>query len=207
MEATRKYTIGNAELVAEMLEGEILQIDEVGTTHVHGRGGGGVISNGVGSVSEVRINSHTSWETKVWVNYNGKEVQWNLPGSLAFRPGHKIAICQVSDGEKYLTCFVKNVTTQEEWVLSEVINKEMFKTFGIDSRFSGIGLVILLLLSGLALLFNLITVFHVPAFIYTFIGLSVCTLISYQSLSARRKRNIEALTNMINDLKKNIPST
>ena len=40
METTRKYTIGDAELVAEILEGEVLQLDEVGTTHVHGHGGG-----------------------------------------------------------------------------------------------------------------------------------------------------------------------
>ena len=39
METTRKYTIGDAELVAEILEGEVLQLDEVGTTHVHGQGG------------------------------------------------------------------------------------------------------------------------------------------------------------------------
>ena len=83
METTRKYTIGDAELVAEILEGEVLQLDEVGTTHVHGHGGGGVVSNGEGYVSDVRISSHTSWETKVWVNHNGREVQWGIPGSLA----------------------------------------------------------------------------------------------------------------------------
>lgn len=207
METTRKYTIGDAELVAEILEGEVLQLDEVGTTHVHGHGGGGVVSNGEGYVSDVRISSHTSWETKVWINHNGREVQWGIPGSLAFRPGHKIAVCELSDGKNYLTCFVKNVTTQTEWVLSGVNGNNMFKTFDINKGLRGAGSLILAALSFLAFLLNLVTIFSVPAFVITFIGLIVCTLFSYLSLFERRRKIVEEITNMINEIKKIMPAS
>ena len=208
METTRKYTIGNAELVAEIFEGEVLQLDEVGTTHVHGHGGGGVVSNGEGYVSDVHISSHTSWKTKVWVKCNGKEVQWGIPGSLAFRPGHKIAVCKLSDGKNCLTCFVKNVTTQTEWVLTGVNGHNMFRTFDINNIWlHGSGSLILAVLSILTLLFNLVTAFQVPAFAILFIGLIVCTLLSYRSLFERRRKIIEEITNMINDIKKIMPST
>lgn len=207
METTRKYTIGNAELVAEILEGEVLQLDEVGTTHVHGHGGGGSVSNGEGYVSDVRISSHTSWETKVWVNHNGKEVQWGIPGSLAFRPGHKIAVCKLSDGKNYITCLVKNVTTQTEWVLTGVNGHNLFRTFDINNFFHGSGSLILAILSVLTLLFNLVTAFGLPHFVILFIGLIVCTLLSYRSLFERRRKIVEEITNMINDIKKIMPST
>ena len=206
METTRKYTIGDAELVAEILEGEVLQLDEVGTTHVHGQGGGGSVSNGSGHMSDVRISSHTSWETKVWVNHNGKEVQWGFPGSLAFRPGHRIAICEVSDGKEHLTCFVKNTTTDAEWVISGV-HGDIFKTVDINKGSRGWFFLILAVLSFLAFLLNLVTGFQVPAFVIPFIGLIVCTLFSYLSLFERRRKIVEEISNMINDIKKIMPAT
>ncbi len=134
MSVTQKLTVMGTELTAEIFTGEVIQIDEVGTTHVHGRG-----------VSEVKIESHTSWETKVWVNHEGKEVQWCFPGSLAFRSGHKIALCKMSDGKKRVTCFVKNITTGESWVeFKEMKQLDPFKKR--LGRVSGGGCLSLILL-------------------------------------------------------------
>lgn len=197
MSIARKYTIMGAELTVELFTGEVIQVDEVGTTHVHGHGGGGVVSNGEGYVSDVRIGSHTSWETKVWVNHEGKEVQWCLPGSLAFRPGHKIAFCRVSDGKKAVTCFVKNITTDEFWEINFAEMKQLKPFEKRLGRLSGWGC--------LSLIFLIVAVWHffvhepdhvylyllvIPMFVYVYSKF-------YKSLDAKIKNNIRSMIDSI----------
>ena len=203
METTRKYTIGDAELVAEILEGEVLQLDEVGTTHVHGHGGGGSVSNGEGYVSDVRISSHTSWETKVWVNHNGKEVQWVFPGSLAFRPGHKIAVCELSNGKKSLTCLVKNVTTDTEWTMTDI---KQFNRFDVNKGLRGCGTLILSVLALPAIIILFMT--NRPVILTPIcIGLILGAVFSNLDLRKREKTIVGTIQDMYNDIKKNISAT
>ena len=203
METTRKYTIGDAELVAEILEGEVLQLDEVGTTHVHGHGGGGSVSNGSGHMSDVRISSHTSWETKVWVNHNGKEVQWVFPGSLAFRPGHKIAVCELSNGKKSLTCLVKNVTTDTEWTMTDI---KQFNRFDVNKGLRGCGTLILSVLALPAIIILFMT--NRPVILTPIcIGLILGAVFSNLDLRKREKTIVGTIQDMYNDIKKNISAT
>ena len=203
METTRKYTIGDAELVAEILEGEVLQLDEVGTTHVHGQGGGGSVSNGSGHMSDVRISSHTSWETKVWVNHNGKEVQWVFPGSLAFRPGHKIAVCELSNGKKSLTCLVKNVTTDTEWTMTDI---KQFNRFDVNKGLRGCGTLILSVLALPAIIILFMT--DRPVILTPIcIGLILGAVFSNLDLRKREKTIVGTIQDMYNDIKKNISAT
>ena len=203
METTRKYTIGDAELVAEILEGEVLQLDEVGTTHVHGQGGGGSVSNGSGHMSDVRISSHTSWETKVWVNHNGKGVQWGFPGSLAFRPGHKIAVCELSNGKKSLTCLVKNVTTDTEWTMTDI---KQFNRFDVNKGLRGCGTLILSVLALPAIIILFMT--DRPVILTPIcIGLILGAVFSNLDLRKREKTIVGTIQDMYNDIKKNISAT
>lgn len=187
MSIARKYTVMGAELTTELFTGEVIQVDEVGTTHVHGYGG----------ESEVNISSHTSWETKVWVNHEGKEVQWCLPGSMAFRPGHKIAFCRVSDGKKAVTCFVKNITTDEFWEINFTEMKQLKPFEKRLGRLSGWGC--------LSLLFLIVAVWHFfvhdPDHLFRFLLIiSVFIYVYskfYKSLNAKIKKSIRSMIDSI----------
>ena len=209
METSRTYVIGDAELTATIFEGEILQVDEVNTTHVHGEGGGGSIAQGSGNMSNMRIYSTTETETKVWVSRNGKEAQWTLPGAFPFRPGHKIAVCDVSNGNKIVTCLVKNVTMGKQWITTGEKGQQIFKFFTINKWFRG---TLFLLLAGLSIAATPLTLLGFLAkgdriLLTLYISILICTAFSYRSVRNRGKRNVEAIGNMINDMSKIMPST
>ena len=198
METTREYTIGRAKLVAKILEGEVLQADDASSTHVYGYGGG--------ESSTVHISSSTSWNTKVWVNQNGKEAQWVLPDSFAFRPGHKIAICKISDGKRSIICLVKNVTTDTEWVALGNSNIEVYRNFVVKHPFRGFEIFILGIATAFSFFISFLSSFSQPSVI-VFIALIACTGLSVKALLNQYKRDAEAIKNMINDISKIMPST
>ena len=104
------FDINGKELIADVVMGEVLEIQSHSETHVEGSGGGGSISTsrniGVsGSISPIDISSTVVNTTKIWVKTsNLAEDEWIFPfdvTKLSVRIGHKIGRYAVFDAKTH----------------------------------------------------------------------------------------------------------